>query len=352
MQHLYNKTPNFAQKTRRQENEMKQKYPLITCTFLLILLITACTQGGSRTKTDTQDYQSCAPGFSADSALSYVAAQCAFGPRVVETDVHAACANWIAEKFRSLGAQVILQDATSQLYDHREIHLRNIIASYQPQATTRVIVCAHWDSRPWADNDQNPEHHHTPIDGANDGGSGVAIMLELARLMQQQPTTVGIDFICFDAEDCGTPQWAEDENNDHSSTWCLGSQYWAQHHHLEGYVARYAILLDMVGGANTLFRKEGYSMHNAPAIVDKVWTAARLTGHSDLFVNEQMGAITDDHVQLLQSAIPAIDVIGSDRDGKGFCQTWHTVDDNLQHIDRETLRAVGETIAEVLWSEK
>ena len=176
-------------------------------------------------------------------------------------------------------------------------------------------------------------------------------MLELARLIQQTPPAIGVDFICFDAEDCGTPQW-EDEDGDHASTWCLGSQYWAQHHHVDGYVARYGILLDMVGGANCQFCKEGYSMHNAPAIVDKVWTAGRLMGHSDLFVNAQMGAITDDHVQLLQSGIPCIDVIASDVSGKGFCSTWHTIDDNLQHIDKQTLKAVGETIAEVLWTEK
>ena len=136
----------------------------LTCSLLVstLLLTVSCTGCSGNTKIETEKYERRAPAFSADSAYGYVAAQCAFGPRVIETEAHAACADWIASKFESLGAKVMVQDGTSKLYDGREIRLRNIIASYLPDATVRVIVCAHWDSRPWADNDQDASHHHTP----------------------------------------------------------------------------------------------------------------------------------------------------------------------------------------------
>ena len=228
--------------------------------------------------------------------------------------------------------------------------MRNIIASYDLDNPVRIIICSHWDSRPWADHDANADNHRVPIDGANDGASGVGVMLEMARLMQQKMPDVGIDFICFDAEDCGTPEW-DDQGGDHSSTWCLGSQYWAGRHHVDGYRAIYGILLDMVGGSNCVFEKEAYSLLYAPSVVDKVWSKAIRLGYGDLFKNEKGGGVTDDHVQVNQSGIPCIDIIARDANENTFCKTWHTMNDNIGNINKQTLKAVGQTVLEVIYSE-
>ena len=161
---------------------------------------------------------------------------------------------------------------------------------------------------------------------------------------------MGVDLICFDAEDAGTPEW-DKSGNDSESTWCLGSQYWAGKHHVEGYVADYAILLDMVGGPNSVFYKEGYSIRMAPSVTDRVWAAGQRLGYGKYFVSEQGGYITDDHLQLNQCGIPCADVIASDKESGGFCKTWHTKADNINNIDKNTLKAVGQTITEVIFTE-
>jgi Zn-dependent M28 family amino/carboxypeptidase len=162
---------------------------------------------------------------------------------------------------------------------------------------------------------------------------------------------IGIDLVCFDAEDSGLPQWAEN-GMDSEHTWCLGSQHWAQNPHIPRYRARYGILLDMVGGNNTWFRKEGFSMYYAPSVVDKVWSAAQRLGYSNYFVNDEGGYITDDHLPLNRAAIPCINIIGSDVQDGGFCSTWHTVNDNIGNINKQTLKAVGQTVLEVIYNEK
>ncbi|MCM1311802.1 MAG: M28 family peptidase [Bacteroides sp.] len=321
----------------------------ILAASLLAALVSCHSGGGNNVQEET--YVSDVPAFCEDSAYSYVAAQCDFGPRTVNSEAHDACGDYIAEKFRSFGAEVTEQYADTKLYDGTPVRLRNIVASYNPDTPVRLLVCAHWDSRPWADHDDNEANQRTPIDGANDGASGVGVMLELARQIQQTAPAVGIDFICFDAEDCGMPQWADDGGN-HESTWCLGSQHWASFRHKDGYMARYGILLDMVGGSSSLFCKEGFSMHFAPGVVDKIWAAARRIGYSHYFVNESGGYVTDDHVPVNRSGIPCVDIIASDAEDGGFCGTWHTVDDNLAHISRQTLKAVGQTMMEVIYNEK
>lgn len=311
------------------------------------ILLASCG-GGSNVPETVYEQQS--PDFCVDSAYQYVADQCAFGPRVMNSAAHDSCAIYIAEKFQQFGATVINQDAEGVLYDGTKVQMRNIIASYDLDNPVRIIICSHWDSRPWADHDANADNHRVPIDGANDGASGVGVMLEMARLMQQKMPDVGIDFICFDAEDCGTPEW-DDQGGDHSSTWCLGSQYWAGRHHVDGYRAIYGILLDMVGGSNCLFEKEAYSLLYAPSVVDKVWSKAIRLGYGDLFKNEKGGGVTDDHVQVNQSGIPCIDIIARDANENTFCKTWHTMNDNVGNINKQTLKAVGQTVLEVIYSE-
>lgn len=328
--------------------------------FALAVALTTSCKGGQSTETQ---YVSPAPAFDEDSAYQYVADQCAFGPRVMNTAAHDSCGDYIARRFQQFGATVCDQYADARLYDGTPIRMRNIIASFNPGATARIIISGHWDSRPWADHDSDEANHHTPIDGANDGGSSIGVMLEVARLLQQDLSTrgdsalfalhpqLGVDFICWDAEDCGTPSFADDGES-HESTWCLGSQHWAGHRHAEGYTARYAINLDMVGGGHTVFCREGYSMRCAPMVVDKVWGAAQRIGYGDFFsYDDRGGFVTDDHVQVNQGGIPCIDVIGCDTESGGFPATWHTVNDNLQHIDKATLKAVGQTMLEVIWTE-
>lgn len=322
-------------------------YKLLIVNFLCFtLLLVACKNG---TPTETV-YEQQSPDFNVDSAYTYIAAQCAFGPRVMNSAAHDSCAVYIAEKFKSFGASVVNQDAEGTLYDGTKVQMRNIIASFGLDNPVRIIVCSHWDSRPWADHDVSADNHRTPIDGANDGASGVGVMLEIARQIQQKMPAVGVDFICFDAEDCGTPEW-DDQGGDHSATWCLGSQYWAGKYHVDGYTARYGILLDMVGGSNCVFEKEAYSMAYAPSIVDKVWSKAIRLGYGDLFKNVQGGGVTDDHVQVNMSGIPCIDIIARDANENTFCKTWHTMNDKVSNINKQTLKAVGQTVMEVIYTE-
>lgn len=322
--------------------------------------------GGSTTSSTSaaQQYEQVSPAFCADSAYSYIAQQCSFGPRTMNSEAHEQCAQWIVQKFTDLGCEVMVQEADSKLYDGTPIRMKNIIASVNPTADVRLIISSHWDSRPWADHDADESNHHTAIDGANDGASGVGIMIEIARLMQQdvllhgdssyiaQNPHVGVDFICWDAEDCGTPEFAENVDYD-TNTWCLGSQYWAEHHHIDGYTARWGILLDMVGGKNTMFKKEPFSLRYAPQLVDRVWAIAGHLGYDKYFVyDSDQGGITDDHLEVNKSGIPCIDIIGCNREGSTFPATWHTVNDNIHNIDKPTLQAVGQTVIETIYNEK
>ena len=295
------------------------------------------------------------PAFVADSAYLFCQRQCDFGPRTMNSEAHERCGEWIAGKFRQYGMEVSLQKADLRGYDGTILHSTNIIAQYQPALTKRILLCAHWDSRPWADNDPDAANHRQPVMAANDGASGVAVMLEIARLLQADTLRIGIDFVCFDAEDWGTPQWAEGTDSD-GDTWALGAQYWAEHllPYSSNLLPQYGILFDMVGGQGAKFYQEQVSMYFAPKVVKKVWAAADAVGFGSYFPKDEGGGITDDHLPVNQKAkIPCIDIIPyyPDCDASSFGPTWHTVNDDMQHIDRNTLQAVGQTIIQVLYSE-
>lgn len=317
------------------------------------MLLLAC--GGSKKTSTEQAVQATpvGPAFIADSAYRFCEQQCAFGPRIMNSEAHERCAQWIADKFRQYGMDVTLQQASLKGYDGTQLKSTNIIAAYKPQQKERILLCAHWDSRPWADNDPDEANHRRPVMAANDGASGVAVMLETARLLATDTLGIGVDFICFDAEDWGTPQWAESQQGD-ADTWALGAQYWASNLHREGYTARYGILLDMVGGQGTRFFQEGVSMTYAPDVVKRVWNAAETIGYGSFFPKSEGGMITDDHLPVNERAkIPCIDIIPyyPDCQASSFGPTWHTVSDDMQHIDKGTLQAVGQTIIQVLFSE-
>lgn len=298
------------------------------------------------------------PSFNADSAYAFTKAQCDFGPRDMNSRGHDLCGEWIVSKFKEYGCKVTTQTATLAGYDGTKLHSRNIMASINPEATTRILLCAHWDSRPWADNDPDSANWRKPILAANDAASGVAVMLELARIIRKSKDEkafnkqLGIDFVCFDAEDWGTPQWADVADN--ADSWALGAQYWSKNLP-QGHEARYGILLDMVGGVGAKFYREGMSMQYAPEIVKKVWRAAREVGFGSYFPKEDGGVITDDHVPVNQFAkIPTIDIIPyyADCQQSSFGPTWHTLADNMENIDKNTLKAVGQTLVQVIYKEK
>ncbi|HAR19556.1 MAG TPA: peptidase, partial [Cytophagales bacterium] len=212
------------------------------------------------------------------------------------------------------------------------------------------VIASHWDSRPFADNSKL--NTNKPIDGANDGASGVGVILELARVLQHDTALkVGVDFILFDGEDYGQP-----ENSgfpEMKDSWCLGSQYWAKNLHKPGYVAYYGILLDMVGGKNAKFAMDGTSAYYAPEVQKKIWNIAAQSGYQSFFIKQQSEEIIDDHFYVNRDAkIPMIDIIEWEpSDGSYFSPTWHTHDDNLANIDKNTLRAVGQTLLNILFNE-
>ena len=326
--------------------------------YLFTFLLLSCASRKQTTE-DTSSLQPLGPAFNADSAYAFCEAQCAFGPRVMNSAAHDQCEQWIVSKFQSYGLSVTTQKTTLKGYDGTPLHATNIVASYRPELTERILLCAHWDSRPWADNDPDPANHRTPVLAANDGASGVAVMLEIARLLSLQFTDdslqmnrIGVDFVCFDAEDWGVPQWSD--ATDTGDSWALGAQYWAAHPHVEGYKARFGILLDMVGGEGAQFYQEGVSMHYANAVVTKVWRAAQIVGYGSLFPMQKGSNITDDHLPVNTVAhIPCIDIIPyyPDCAQSSFGPTWHTVNDDMTHISRNTLQAVGQTVIQVLFSE-
>ena len=318
-----------------------------------LLLFSSCKSNKGNSGTDNEEITATGPTFNADSAYMFCQQQCDFGPRTMNSEAHEKCAEWIVGKFKEYGCEVTEQKAVLTGYDGTKLNSTNIIASIYPERTTRILLCAHWDSRPWADNDEDEKNHHTPVMAANDGASGVAVMIELARIIRQDSSlNVGIDFVCFDAEDWGTPQWDNSANSE--SSWALGAQYWAKNPHKARYEARYGILLDMVGGEGAHFYREGMSERYASKIVDKVWNAAKSIGYGSIFVDSKGGYVTDDHVPVNDFLhIPTIDIIPyyPDCERSSFGPTWHTINDTMEHIDKNTLQAVGQTVVQVIYSE-
>jgi len=325
--------------------------------FSLYLMVTACgnqTSQGNMNETSKNEYKKVSPEFNADSAYLFVKKQVSFGPRVPNSDAHAACGDYLAERLKSFGANVKEQKADLKAYNGTILKSRNIIASFGEDKKDRLLLFAHWDTRPFADHDSDERNHRNPLDGANDGASGVGVLLEIARNIQNREPSLGIDIILFDAEDYGTPEFDRGLISSSDDTWCLGSQYWSKNPHTPNYKARFGILLDMVGAHDAVFHKEYFSKQYAGGIVEKVWRTARNLGYGKYFVDKNGGAITDDHVPVNRNMkIPSIDIIQFDPDTPtGFGHYWHTVNDNMSVISKETLKAVGQTVLEIVYLEK
>lgn len=290
------------------------------------------------------------PIFSKDTAYSLVAKQVAFGPRIPGSDAHQAMKQWLVQKLKGYGASVIEQSFKANMVPLGEVRSTNIIASYNPTYARRIILAAHWDTRYASDED--PVKPKDKFDGADDGGSDVAVLMEIARLLKDNPISLGVDLIFFDAEDQGAKEGNED-------SWCLGSQYWAKQPHVKGYRAEYGILLDMVGAKTANFQKEDLNNVFVPdkaqkimAVYDRVWAQAQGMNHSDLFVNIKAKPIIDDHYYVnINTDIPMADIISKPPGAKnGFGDHWHTQADNMDVIDANVLGIVGQVVTAFVYN--
>lgn len=311
--------------------------------LISLILFTSCAQKANE-NTTASVHAPLKVEFNADSCYSYLANQVAFGPRVPNTKAHKECAKYLVSTLESFADTVITQDVNLTAFDGTKLESRNIIASFNPASKNRIMLCAHWDSRPVCDEDPNAENHKTPVLGANDGASGVAVLMELARCFAVSKPNVAVDIVLFDSEDYG--------NSSVEHSYCLGSQYWARNPHTPNYRARFGILLDMVGGAGARFDKDVVSMHFASDVVNGVWKTAADMGYASLFSNEMGGSLIDDHYYVnMLSGIPCIDIIDYTKD-EGFPVTWHTVNDNLENIDKTVLNAVGKVLSNYIYNLK
>jgi glutaminyl-peptide cyclotransferase len=328
--------------------------------FLIIslLFIVSCSSDRKK-KTESAEQKQArkvdVPAFNADSAYHFVKNQVDFGPRIPNTKAHEQAADYFVETFKRYGAQVTVQEFEAETYDGRKLNLKNIIASFNPEKSRRILLAAHWDTRPFSDKDD--EKPSATFQGANDGASGVGVLLEVARVMHAtRLPDVGVDIIFFDGEDWGEK---EGEQGTHQLTdglqewWCLGSQYWAKNKHKPNYSAYYGILLDMIGARNAQFHREGYSMEFAPGIVEKVWDHAHRLGYSHVFVKKTQAGVTDDHVFVNTIArIPMINIVHFEPGIGYFGDFHHTQKDNLELISKDMLGIVGTTVLNVIYYEQ
>ncbi len=316
-----------------------------------VLLLSACKSDKSAEKPPAAApaAEVSAPRFDRDSAYAFVEKQVSFGPRVPNTAAHVACKDWFVERFKAYGAEVIEQGFQPKAYTGQVLQAVNIIARYNPAASRRIVLAAHWDSRPFADSPLNTERTKDPVLGADDGASGVGVLLEVARQLQSQPLqNIGIDIVLFDAEDYG------ESGGENEKSWGMGAQHWSRNLHAGAGQFKYGILLDMVGAKGARFARERISMQYAPEVVNKVWKLAQNLGYGNYFVDADGGAVMDDHYFVNTIAgIKMIDIINRPGNTEtGFGAYWHTHDDNMDIIDARTLRAVGQVLLELIYLEE
>jgi Zn-dependent M28 family amino/carboxypeptidase len=320
---------------------------LIRSATIVSLTILVCACNPTRNQEPALELAE-APEFNADSAFHFVATQTSFGPRVPGSEAHDQSGNYLVKTLASFGFVVTEQKDSVPSFSNTLLPLRNIVAVFNPNAKKRILLAAHWDTRPYADRDDTLKTK--PFDGANDGASGVGVLLEIARCVASMPPSIGLDIILFDLEDQGRAAY-DSLHNETEHYFCLGSRYWASH--LSGYTADYGIVLDMVGAANAKFTMEGASMKYAEPIVRKVWGVGNKLGYSSHFRYNRTPYIIDDHNYVSEVAgIPCIDIIQHDASTEtGFWNLWHTHDDNLTAIDRKTLKAVGQTVLQTIYND-
>ena len=323
-----------------------------------LLLLISCGKDGGNKEPASQAEPAIkveVPSFNADSAYKFVADQVAFGPRIPNTAAHKQTADFFVKTLKRYGAQITIQEFQTENYNGQKLDLKNIVASFNPDKSKRVLLAAHWDTRPFSDKD--PEKPNATFQGANDGASGVGVLLEIARVISSNTKPeIGVDIILFDGEDWGEKP---DEQDTHTlpdglqEWWCLGSQHWARNRHKPGYSAFYGILLDMVGAKNARFHREGYSMEFAPSIVDKVWDHAQRLGYSHVFIRKTEPGVTDDHLFVNTIArIPMINIVHFEPGVGFFGDFHHSQKDNLDLISKDMLGIVGTTVLTTIYYER
>lgn len=328
---------------------IKNKYTLLV--FGSVLLLNSCgpevkkEEPVNNDKPVVEKAHVTAPDFNADSAFAYVKVQADMGPRTPGSKAHDMAVAYYEQQFKKYGAEVIIQKGNATSYDNKPWVLKNIIATYNPKAEERVLLCAHWDSRPFADKDKVEANRTKPCPGVNDGASGVGVLMEMARLINDKSPGVGVDIILFDLEDYG-------DNGGHPDTWCLGSQYWSRNLHVPYYGAKFGVLLDMVGAKDAVFPKEGLSMNYAGQYVNEIWTTAEKLGYGKYFIKQETAEMTDDHQFVNKLAqIPCVDILHYEWQKNAFFEHHHTTTDDINSIDKNTLKAVGQTLLEVIYNQ-
>ena len=307
----------------------------LTTLAVVTALLSACTQ-----KPDASpEPPVVTTEFDGEAALKYAAAQVAFGPRVPGSDAHRKAGDWIVAQMLQRGAVVTEQKWSHTTKAGRTLPLRNIIARFNPQATERVLYLTHWDTRPTADAEMDPADQATPIDGANDGASGVGLFVALADALQKKPSALGVDLLFVDGEDYG-------EFGPPLVDVLLGSTYFASHLPEPGYRPVFGVLFDMIGDADLRIALEDHSAQRAPEVVDRVWSKAEAMGRGDVFVRRSAGPITDDHIPLLDAGLKVIDVIDLDYGpGKAY---HHTLQDTMDKLSAASLKIVGDVALALL----
>jgi glutaminyl-peptide cyclotransferase len=329
---------------------MKRLSPALLMLFALAVIVTqSCKNTGNQNNTTSNDTAKAVktistPAFNSDSAYISISKQVSFGPRTPGSKAQKECADWMESALKPVCDTVYKQSVTVKGGDGKMLPCINLIGVIHPKATKRILLLTHWDSRPWADMDVKDKDK--PVMAADDGASGVGVLLEVARQIKGYKLSddLGIDILFTDVEDYGRSEWGED-------SYCLGTQYWATHPHVPGYKAEFGILLDMVGARNAQFPLEGLSSQFAGSVQQNIWQAASAAGYSSYFPFINAAEITDDHVPVNKlTNIPTVDIINlNPNSDKPFAPHWHTHQDDIQIIDRNTLKAVGQTLLQVIY---
>ncbi len=316
---------------------------ILLAVIVSALLLACGSDDTARITLDDQGRET--PTFSSESAFEFIEKQLAFGPRVPGTPEHVSAKNWKVEQLRAFsGGQVFVQEFSRTVYGN-DLDMFNIIAAFNPQATDRVLLAAHWDTRPRADEEGDPEKAEKPIMGADDGASGVAVLLELARIMSENPPPIGVDILLFDGEDYGKTQDLQ--------YYFMGARYWTENPPVANYQPRFGILLDMVGAEGATFPKERYSLDYAGGVVEQIWNIAAELGYDNFFINQTGQYVLDDHwIVNTQSDIRMLNIINHRTNGRSgiFANHWHTHKDDIDIISKETLQAVGDVVTEVIYN--
>lgn len=324
--------------------------------MLSLLMSVSCSGKGNAASSENASTDAPAfterGAFSADSAYGYVERQVAFGPRIPGSNAHKACREWLTSQLGSYADTVMVTGTPVKAWDGNTLPVHNILGRFNPQSTTRILLLAHYDTRPWADHDPDEDARMLPFDGANDGASGVGVLLEIARNLAKERPEIGVDILLTDVEDYGARNDVQVAGEEDS--WCLGSQQFVQNLPYNAVDApRYGILLDMVGGKNARFPQEYFSARYAQKPTAKVWAMAKKLGLGNRFPTSEGGSINDDHIPFIRAGIPVTDIIESANPSTGsFNPTWHTHADNMENIDKTTLGDVGRVVLNVIYSEK